>query len=63
MDKLHLIAKYLMKNEKIDGVNFEKLMKGELTEFDFSDNAEEVKTEQVSDINVSETPTVDDSEI
>lgn len=63
MDKLHLIAKYLMKNEKIDGVNFEKLMKGELTEFDFSDNAEEVKTEQVSDINVPETPTVDDSEI
>ena len=63
MDKLHLIAKYLMKNEKIDGVNFEKLMKGELTEFDFSDNAEEVKTEQVSDINIPETPTVDDSEI
>lgn len=63
MDKLHLIAKYLMKNEKIDGVNFEKLMKGELTEFDFSDNAEEVKTEQVSDINVPETSTVDDSEI
>ena len=63
MDKLHLIAKYLMKNEKIDGVNFEKLMKGELTEFDFSDNAEEVKTEQVSDINIPETPAVDDSEI
>ena len=63
MDKLHLIAKYLMKNEKIDGVNFEKLMKGELTQFDFSDNAEEVKTEQVSDINVPETPAVDDSEI
>lgn len=63
MDKLHLIAKYLMKNEKIDGVNFEKLMKGELTQFDFSDNAEEVKTEQVSDINIPETPAVDDSEI
>lgn len=63
MDKLHLIAKYLMKNEKIDGVNFEKLMKGEFTQFDFSDNAEEVKTEQVSDINIPETPAVDDSEI
>ncbi|WP_294407096.1 ATP-dependent zinc metalloprotease FtsH [uncultured Ruminococcus sp.] len=63
MDKLHLIAKYLMKNEKIDGVNFEKLMKGELTQFDFSDNAEEVKAEQVSDINIPETPAVDDSEI
>ena len=30
IDKLHLIAKYLMKHEKIDGKNFEKLMKGEL---------------------------------
>ena len=33
IDKLHLIAKYLMKYEKIDGKNFEKLMNGELDEF------------------------------
>ncbi len=30
LDQLHLLAKYLMKNEKIDGAEFEKLMKGEL---------------------------------
>lgn len=30
MDQLHLLAKYLMKYEKIDDVDFEKLMKGEL---------------------------------
>jgi cell division protease FtsH len=35
MDKLELIAHYLMKNEKIDGVNFEKLMNGELDESEF----------------------------
>ncbi len=32
MDKLHEIAEYLMKHEKIDGIGFEKLMKGELKE-------------------------------
>ena len=35
IDKLHLVAKYLMVHEKIDGVNFEKLMNGEITEADF----------------------------
>ena len=35
IDKLHLVAKYLMIHEKIDGVNFEKLMNGEITESDF----------------------------
>ena len=37
MDKLHLIAKYLIIHEKIDGINFEKLMNGELPESDFVD--------------------------
>ncbi|MBR6102055.1 MAG: ATP-dependent zinc metalloprotease FtsH [Ruminococcus sp.] len=37
IDKLHLIAKYLMKFEKIDGINFEKLMKGELEDPDLTD--------------------------
>ncbi|MBO5318638.1 MAG: ATP-dependent zinc metalloprotease FtsH [Ruminococcus sp.] len=32
VDKLHLLAKYLLKFEKIDGVDFDKLMKGEITE-------------------------------
>ncbi|MBR1862748.1 MAG: ATP-dependent zinc metalloprotease FtsH [Ruminococcus sp.] len=43
MDKLHLIAKYLMKYEKIDGANFEKLMKGELPESVFEDGDAGVK--------------------
>lgn len=32
MDKLHLLAKYLLKFEKIDGEDFEKMMRGEITE-------------------------------
>jgi len=32
MDKLHMLAKYLLKFEKIDGDDFEKLMKGEINE-------------------------------
>ena len=32
MDKLHVVAKYLMKYEKVDGATFEKLMNGELRE-------------------------------
>lgn len=31
-DKMHLLAKYLLKFEKIDGPDFEKLMRGEITE-------------------------------
>lgn len=32
IDQLHFLAKYLMKHEKIDGDDFEKLMKGEMDE-------------------------------
>ncbi|MBR0140871.1 MAG: ATP-dependent zinc metalloprotease FtsH, partial [Ruminococcus sp.] len=32
IDKLHLLAKYLLKFEKIDGEDFEKMMRGEITE-------------------------------
>ena len=39
MDKLHDVAQYLIKYEKIDGDKFDKLMKGELEE-----NVEEPKT-------------------
>ena len=35
IDKLHLIAQYLIKHEKIDGPEFEKLMKGELDSSEF----------------------------
>ena len=54
MDKLHLVAKYLMLHEKIDGTNFEKLMTGELTEEDFTpineaDNVEKGNIEAETD--------------
>lgn len=39
IDKLHLLAKYLLKFEKIDGPDFEKLMKGEITEDILKDDA------------------------
>lgn len=32
LDQLHVVAKYLLKNEKIEGEAFDKLMKGELSE-------------------------------
>ncbi len=32
LDKLHLLAKYLLKYEKIDGPDFERLMRGEIGE-------------------------------
>lgn len=31
IDQLHILAKYLIAHEKIDGADFEKLMKGEIT--------------------------------
>ncbi|MBR4361463.1 MAG: ATP-dependent zinc metalloprotease FtsH [Ruminococcus sp.] len=39
-DKMHLLAKYLLKHEKIDGEDFEKLMRGEITELDLIDAPE-----------------------
>ena len=39
-DKMHLLAKYLLKHEKIDGEDFEKLMRGEITELDLIDEPE-----------------------
>lgn len=61
IDKLHTIAKYLMKYEKIDGADFEKLMKGELTEADFmTDEAEQAEdtAEKASDEITVDTPEV-----
>lgn len=48
MDKLHLLAKYLLKFEKIEGSDFEKLMKGEITEDILIDKPEPEKNEAVS---------------
>lgn len=53
MDKLHVVAKYLMKYEKVDGATFEKLMNGELTESEFM--GEPDKTPEIQD-----TPEIDD---
>lgn len=47
MDKLHVVAKYLMKYEKVDGATFEKLMNGELTESEFI--GEPDKTPEIQD--------------
>lgn len=47
MDKLHVVAKYLMKYEKVDGATFEKLMNGELTESEFM--GEPDKTPEIRD--------------
>ena len=47
MDKLHVVAKYLMKYEKVDGATFEKLMNGELTESEFMGEAD--KTREIQD--------------
>lgn len=59
MDKLHVVAKYLMKYEKVDGATFEKLMNGELTESEFMgepDKTPEIKDtpEIVDDISVDD---------
>lgn len=47
MDKLHVVAKFLMKYEKVDGATFEKLMNGELTESEFM--GEPDKTPEIQD--------------
>ncbi len=57
IDQLHFLAKYLMKYEKINDVEFEKLMKGEMDESILEANT----TENVSE-NSSETDTKTDSE-
>ena len=45
LDQLHQVAQYLLKHEKIDGINFEKLMKGELEE----EPEEEKTSDEVSE--------------
>lgn len=66
IDQLHLVAKYLMKNEKIDGIKFEKLMKGELPASDFEDDVKDtVEDIEVKDTVVTEDPkdSVEDTDI
>ena len=49
IDKLHLLAKYLLKFEKIDGADFEKLMRGEITEEILVDAPEADKPAETSE--------------
>ena len=50
IDQLHLVADYLIKNEKIDGDDFDALMKGELSEtLDKEDSESEPSSEETSD--------------
>ena len=49
MDQLHLLAKYLMKFEKIDSNDFEILMKGEMDPKVFENSPEDIKTEENSE--------------
>lgn len=49
MDQLHLLAKYLMKFEKIDSDDFEILMKGEMNPKVFENSPEDTKTEENSE--------------
>lgn len=60
IDQLHLVAKYLMKHEKIDGSDFEKLMKGEIAfEPDSEENeATVVEEEPRQSIQPEENPDV-----
>ena len=48
-DKMHLLAKYLLKYEKIDGDDFEKLMRNELI-VDVSDIPDEIPPYENADI-------------
>jgi cell division protease FtsH len=43
MAQLHVVANYLLEKEKIDGEDFEKLMKGELDQIEDKDLKEEAK--------------------
>lgn len=60
MDQLHLLAKYLMKYEKIDDVDFVKLMEGELDESVLDDDDD---SENESEKSLNEDKTEDNKEI
>ncbi len=49
IDELHRIAKYLMIHEKIDGADFEKLMKNELDPSVYEDKKDEPVAEETAD--------------
>lgn len=61
MDDLHKVANYLIKHEKIDGKNFELLMKDELP-LDDEDKPEEAKEENGQNLDVTVDDTTEASE-
>ena len=56
-DKMHLLAAYLLKFEKIDGPEFEKLMKGQITEADINSKDAFDSSEENNDFFISDEPT------
>ena len=55
IDQLHFLAKYLMKYEKIDDEDFEKLMKGEMDESVLKEDEPENKSENETEENSGST--------
>lgn len=61
IEELHKVAKYLLIHEKIDGDDFEKLMKGEISVEEPDTSAEEEKAEE--EIEIPDTPIIDDTDL
>lgn len=59
IDELHKVAKYLLIHEKIDGDDFEKLMKGEISVEEPDISSEEKKAEE--EIEIHDAPDNDDN--
>jgi cell division protease FtsH len=60
MDKLHFLAKYLMKFEKIDGALFEKIMKDEVGEEILQEVGEKSETSPLIEDKSTDTVAIDD---
>lgn len=61
IEELHKVAKYLLIHEKIDGDDFEKLMKGEISVEEPDTSSEEKKAEE--EVEIPDTPIVDDTDL
>ena len=51
IDQLHTLAKFLMKHEKIDGPDFERLMKGEIDEENYEKKKDDNKLSDSANAN------------
>lgn len=59
IDQLHLLAKYLIKHEKIDGPDFEKLMKGEIDDSEKETDGESAEDKREDKNDAEEKPQQD----